>query len=124
MSGLRPVVVGAGRPNALAMHMAAMSLVSGSSTPAERMMEHWKREDEEREKNLQQLIITAPNDSERYHDWDVEFRKEVKNAPMCGYKNISPYRVHARRQKNKAARAARRHQRRNKKCRSKNTKSA
>lgn len=118
MSGLRPHM------SALSANLAALSLVSGSSTTTERMMEHWKREDEEREKNLQQLIITASNDSELYHDWDVEFRKAAKNAPMCSYKNLSPYRVHARRQKNKAARAARRRQRRNKKCRSKNTRSA
>ncbi len=110
--------------NALSANLAVLSLVSGSSTTTERMMEHWKREDEERESNLKQLIIHASNDSGLQHDWTVEFQNHHSNAPMCGYKNLSPYRVHDRRKKNKAARAARRHQRRNKKCRSKNTKSA
>lgn len=34
------------------------------------------------------------------------------NPPMCGFKNLSPFRVAARRRKNKAARASRRRNRR------------
>lgn len=51
-------------------------------------------------------------------DWcdrceDAVWDKDTSMPIMCGQKNVSPYRVHYRRQKNKAARKARRRNRKN-----------
>jgi hypothetical protein len=111
--------------NGLSANMAALSLVSGSSTVTERMMEQWEREDEERKRMTQELIIHAREYDAAYSaDLSDRIFRAPPSPPMQGSKNISPYRVHDRRRKSKAARAARRKQRRNKKCRSRNTKSA
>ena len=69
-------------------------------------MAHWKREDEEREEHLKQLIVCVSGIYEP-HYIEAETQKEQANAPMHGTKNLSPYRVYVRRQKNKAARKAR-----------------
>lgn len=67
------------------------------------MMVGWEREDAQHQDAVMTIKLTKASRYEKAL-WDVGASAPV----MCGYKDVSPYRVHCRRQKNKAARRARR----------------
>jgi hypothetical protein len=78
-------------------------------TYTDRMMESWVKEDQERNQGEYTLRL-APN------GWaPVRITTEAaSNPPMKSGKNLSPKRLAIRRDKNKAARKARRHNRKKK----------
>lgn len=71
------------------------------------MMTDWRREDDTSSECL--LRIATEHEDHRFLEW----ASDVVDATNCGMKNVPPYRVR-RRLKNKAARAARRRNRKNK----------
>lgn len=73
------------------------------------MMRQWEQEDQQRTDLV--LRMVHEEEDRRFLEW----ASKVDRAPGKSMKNVSPYRVYYRRQKNKAARAARRRNR-NKKC--------
>lgn len=84
------------------MLMAGMATASAMDTT----MEDWRRQDVRRTDYMLQAVVD-------YEDQQKWILRDADNSmpTMCGQKNVSPYRVHYRRQKNKAARKARRRNR-------------
>ncbi len=87
------------RPSVL---MAGMVTASAMDTT----MEDWRRQDAQRTDYMLQAVVDFDEDR-RFLEW----ADAVVNAVNDGGKNLSPYRVHYRRKKNKAARQARRRNR-------------
>lgn len=82
------------------------SVLTAGAATVNAMMRGWEREDESRTDYTLQVVV---EDEDR---WSRRWSEDVVNAVNDSGKNVSPYRVHYRRQKNKAARKARRRNRR------------
>jgi hypothetical protein len=86
------------------------SVCKPASFYADRMMRQWEDEDRRRKEAMQSLTLHISPTVATEDRWVID-AKEVVNDPNCGTKNVSPYRAQRRREKNKAARKARRQNR-------------